>query len=379
MVRRNLILIQFTIIISLLTANIAILKQTQYMQDKDAGIDLSNTLIVKGPLGTSLYENLTTGYSKFLNDLSAISMVSDVALSHQIPGNSLEIVHEASIRGKEGLVSLSRDYGTSSYFEGYGLEFLAGGVPEIAKETGDRLVINEAAMHLLGFNNPQEALNEQLILWDQDHEIIGVVKDYHHLSMHHPVAPAIFEIGIMSHFEDGYISIKMNVNDYQKSISHIKKSYEAAFPNTVFEHFDLEEHFNQQYKADNDFKVLNLAFTALALFISCVGLFGLSLIIINKRFKEIAIRKVLGSSVRSIVSLLSKQYIKLIVVAWVISIPITWYALETWLQNFTYRISIQWWIFLVALCVAMGISLLTTSFNSIKAALSNPLNSLKSE
>jgi len=378
-VRRNLILLQFTIILSLLTANIAILKQTHYMQDKDPGIDLSNTLVVKGPLGTSSYENLTPSYSKFLNELSSISMVSDVVLSHQTPGNSLEIVHEASIRGKNESVSLTRDYGTASYFESFGLQFVAGGVPKVAKESGDRVVINEAAMHLMGFNNPEEALNEQLIFWEQEHEIIGVVKDYHHLSVHHPVAPAIFEISVMGHFEDGYISIKMNESDYQKSISQIKKSYESAFPNTVFEYFDLEEHYSQQYKADNDFKVLNMAFTGLALFISCVGLFGLSLIITNKRFKEIAIRKVLGSSVNDIVSLLSMQYVKLIAVAWIISIPISWFALDAWLQNFTYRISIQWWIFVVSFALAMVISLLTTFFNSIKAAVSNPLDSLKSE
>lgn len=378
-IRKGLVLVQFTAIISLMAGSMIILKQTQYMGNQDPGMDMSNILVVKGPLGTSVYENPTPAHIKFRNELNAIPVVTKIAMSHQVPGNSMEIVHDVTVQGEDGFVSVNRDYGTPSFFEVYGLQFLAGGVPEMAKEEDERIVINKAAMHLMGFRNPDQILNKQLSFWEKDYIITGVIENHHHLSLHHPVSPTVFDIGVERHMEDGYFSIKMSQNDYGNSLAQIRKAYESAFPNTVFEYFDLEEHYNQQYKADNDFKVLNIAFTGLALFISCIGLFGLSMIIIKNRFKEIAIRKVLGSSVKGIVSLLSRQFIKLIFLGWIISIPITWYALDTWLQNFTYRISIQWWVFVVALCLAIGITLLTTSINSIKAAMVNPVKSLRGD
>ena len=330
-------------------------------------------------MGTSLYENLNPAHAKFRNDLNSMSLVSNIAMSHQIPGNDFEIVHGAHIEGADDDISFSRIAVTPSYFQVYGLQFTAGEAPTIVNKKYRRIVINEAAMHLMGSKDPDQILNKLLRFWGRDYLITGVIKNYHHLSFHHPVVPLVFDIIEGEGMEDGYFSIKMTQSSYQNSISQIQKAYESAFPHTVFEYFDMEEHYNHQYKADHDFKVLNFAFTGLAFFISCIGLFGLSMIVMKKRFKEIAIRKVLGSSVKGIVALLSMQFIRLILFGWLIAIPITWYGLETWLQNFQYRISIPWWIFLVALCVAMGITLLTTSINSIAAAVSNPLKSLRSE
>ena len=214
---------------------------------------------------------------------------------------------------------------------------------------------------------------------EKNYLITGVIKDYHHLSFHHPVVPVVFDIIEGEGMEDGYFSIKMNRSRYINQLPQIENAYESAFPGTVFEYFDMSEYYHHQYQADSQFRTLNIVFTGLAFFISCLGLFGLSMIVVKKKIKEIAIRKVLGSSVKGIVSLLSMQFIRLIFLGWLIAIPITWYCLETWLQNFQFRISIPWWIFLVALCVAMGITLLTTGLSSIRAAMSNPVKSLRSE
>ncbi|GJM30256.1 MAG: ABC transporter permease [Cyclobacteriaceae bacterium] len=378
-VRKSLVITQFAIIICLLAGSIAIHKQTQYIQNQHPGLDFSNIMVVKGPLGTSLYENLNPAHDRFRNELNSISTVADVAMSRQVPGNEFEIVHGVRLESASNDLTVSRIVVTPAYFQVYGLRFLAGKEPTESTSKNGAIVVNEAAMKLMGFQDPAQLLGKKLSFWEKDKLIVGVIRDYHHLSLHHPVIPSIFDMAVGEGLEDGYFSIKMTQRNYQNNVARIQQAYESAFPDTVFEYFDMEEHYHTQYAADNNFKTLNFAFTGLAFFIACIGLFGLSMIMVKKRFKEVAIRKVLGSSVKEIVTLLSMQFIRMILLGWLIAIPITWYALETWLQNFPFRIPIPWWIFLVALVVAIGITLFITSINSIKAAMSNPLKYLSRE
>ena len=378
-IRKALVVFQFTIIIGLLAASIIILKQTHYIQRKDPGIDLSGILIVKGPLGTSIYENVNIGHVKFHNTLTTMSSVSNIASSHKVPGQDLEIVNEVRLGGTDGFFSFNRVYVTPSFFEVYKIPFLVGEAPAMTNVKYKAVIINEAAMHQLGFQDPYQVLGKQLIFWESEYLITGVIRNYYHLSLHQPVTPTMFDLIGDKGLEDGYFSIKMNQRDYHPGIDKIHEAFKSTYPHTVFEYFDLGDYYYDQYKADIDFRTLNLVFTVLAFLIACLGLFALSVILMKKRMKEVGIRKILGSSVPGIVILLSTDFMGLVLFGWIAAIPITWYVTALWLRNFAYRITIEWWVFIVAGGFAAGLAALVVSFNAFKAAASNPVDILRGE
>ena len=171
----------------------------------------------------------------------------------------------------------------------------------------------------------------------------------------------------------------MNEKINSKTIAKIKAAYTAAFPNTVFDFFELADHYQAQYQSDIDFRRLIFSFTLLGFFIACLGLFGLSLMVFEKRIKEIGIRKVLGASVNNIMGMLSKDFLKMVLLGFFVAIPIAWYAMHLWLEDFAYRIEMKWWMFAIAGAGAILIAFFTVSFQSIKVAIANPVNALKNE
>jgi putative ABC transport system permease protein len=176
-----------------------------------------------------------------------------------------------------------------------------------------------------------------------------------------------------------YYSIKVRAGDLPQTIASVQKSWDRYFPNDPFEYFFLDESFNQQYKADTRFGSVFGLFASLAILIACFGLLGLSAYNVLQRTKEIGVRKVLGASVRQLIFLLSKEFLYLVLVALVIAIPLTWWVMHNWLQDFAYRISIQWWVFALAGIMAIGVALVTVGFQALRAALDNPVKSLRTE
>ncbi|HMG68318.1 MAG TPA: FtsX-like permease family protein, partial [Chitinophagaceae bacterium] len=237
------------------------------------------------------------------------------------------------------------------------------------------IILNESAIKLLGYASPQDAIGKTIIRgrkWD----IIGVINDYHQKSLRYPVEPTML---FPAYSTNSYISVKVDAKDLPATIAAIKKTYDSFFPGNLFDYFFLDKRFNDQYNNDRLFGKVFGVFAGFAIFIACLGLLGLSLFATTQRTKEIGVRKVLGASVTSIIVLLSKDFIKLIIIAFVIASPIAWYVMHKWLQDFAYRISISWWIFLTAGSLAVLIALITISFQSIKAAISNPVKSLRTE
>ncbi len=377
--RKWLVIVQFAVIIGLLAANIAIFQQIRFLHRQDPGIDLADMLIVKGPLGTSRNRNLDQAHIEFRNKLKQLPTVAAVAMSRNIPGNSLEIIHRAKVDGMEGFLSFHWMVVTPSFFEVYKLPLLAGKIPDAGYKGNRKVIINEAAMHLMGYQNPEEILDENLTFWEEKNVIVGVVQNYHHLSLHHPIVPQVFGFTRNEGLEDGYFSIKMIHPNYYKDIAQIGEAYKSTFPLTVFEYFYQEAHYYAQYKADNNFQMFNIVFAGLAFLIACLGLFALSVIVIGNRMKEVGIRKTLGASVAGIVVLLSKDFLRLVLLGGAIGAPVSWYIIELWLQYYVYRIEIDWWIFFVAGSAALSIAFLTIGFNTIKAAMTNPINVLRSE
>ncbi|MBC3788661.1 ABC transporter permease [Spirosoma utsteinense] len=234
--------------------------------------------------------------------------------------------------------------------------------------------MNETAVRQLGFVSAQAAVG-QIIHWDQDYEIVGVVSDYHHKGLRQVIEPVIF----LPARSAGNLTVYLTTDQIQAKMAQLEQLYKAAYPSNPFEFFFVEERYNNQYKSEQQYGKLFTISAALAIFIACLGLFGLTSFTTEQRIKEIGIRKVLGASVIGIVRLLSQDFLKLVVLSVIIASPIAWWAMSWWLQDFAYKINLEWWVFMVAAFMAVSIAFVTISFQSIKAALTNPISSLRSE
>lgn len=377
--QKMLTIVQFGIIIGLLAATTVIYQQTLFMQDLDPGFAIENKLVLRGPLGTTHYENLLPHYKQFKNKVESFPEVSAMTLSREVPGNTMEIVQGLQLEGK----ALSHNFGRLTvgpgFFEDYELGLVGGAYPSKNPDIKRQVVINESAMKLMGVTSAEQLLNKTLFMFDDwEMRIVAVIKDHHHRSLHHPLMPIIYDV-MQDATEDGYFTLSMNGPITRNTIEKVKATYNAAFPNTVFDYFELAEHYSTQYQADIDFRRLNLGFTVLGFFIACLGLFGLSLLVFQKRIKEVGIRKVLGASVPGIVRLLVSGLLGLVIWGLIFAVPFTWYLLNRWLSNFSYHIDIQWWVFALAGGCAIFFAILTMSYQSIRAALTNPVEVIKSE
>jgi putative ABC transport system permease protein len=228
----------------------------------------------------------------------------------------------------------------------------------------------------MGFKNPEEALNEQIFFWGDTFNIIGVLKDYHQESLKKDFEPLIFRLTPDAR---NFYSVKVKTSNMQDVIQKAESAWDLAFRGNPFEYFFLDDYYNEQYKADQQFGKVFSLFSLLAIFIACLGLFGLSSYTVVQRTKEIGIRKVLGATVHQVILLLCKDYIFLIIIAVGISVPISWYVMNNWLNDFAYRISLDWWIFALPSLVVIFIALMTITSHTFKAASTNPATSLRYE
>ncbi|XHR97887.1 ABC transporter permease [Mucilaginibacter sp. UC70_90] len=240
------------------------------------------------------------------------------------------------------------------------------------------LVINETAAKFLGFTNPVNKILYRNMDGNRDHvkayHIIGVVKDFNFNSLRENISPMIF----LMDEDSGNLSIRVNTTNLPALVDQIKSKWQGM-TQSQFSYSFMDQDFDANYRAEQRTGTISIIFTVLAISIACLGLFGLAAYAAEQRTKEIGIRKVLGASVSAIVNTLSKDFIKLVLISIAITTPLAWYLMNKWLQDFAYRISIQWWVLVLAGVVAIIIAVATVSFQSIKAALANPVNSLKNE
>jgi putative ABC transport system permease protein len=238
------------------------------------------------------------------------------------------------------------------------------------------ILVNEMAAKQLGYTSLNDALGKQISLLGRNWDIIGVINNFHQKSLRHPLEPTIF---IPSYGTDNPLCIKVDTKDLASTMAAVKAKYDAFFPGNFYDYYFLDEKFNRQYNDDQLFGKVFAIFSAFAIFIACLGLLGLSLFATIQRTKEIGVRKVLGASVSNIVMLLSKDFIRLVMVAFIIASPVAWLIMNNWLKDFAYRINISAWIFIAAGLLSMVVALATISYQAIKAAVANPVRSLRSE
>ncbi len=380
--RKTLVVFQFSISVLLIASTFILYQQLQFMQNKNTGMNMDHLLVITGPeVGRdSTYRQRTVS---FKNELTQTSFVEKLSSTGSVPTQGYNfstdgITRQNPLPGDEKL-NYSISEIDDQFLSTYGIE-LAAGKNFTAEECGkkwneiDKLILNERAALQLGFDSPEKAIGEK-VKWGKDFEIVGIVKDYHHLSMKESIAPTIYFPRYNSHF----FTVKLHTGKMQDQIAYLEKQYKAYFPGNPFEFFFVDENYNRQYQNEQHYGQLFTVASCLAIFIACLGLFGLATFTVEQRTKEIGIRKVLGASVVQISSLLSKDFLALVIVAILIATPLSWWAMDKWLQDFEYKIEITWWFFGVAGLMAITIALLTVSAQAIRAALSNPVKALKNE
>ena len=376
--RKVLVVAQFSISIILIISTAIVFQQLHYIQAKSLGFNKDQVVILR------YSDGLNKTYESFRTALRGYSGIKDATRSSRIPGGRLLDEQGAATESGDSLKPVTADIkylaADHDFVTTYGIPMAAGRnfSRDYATDTTSFL-LNEAAIHALGMRTPQEAIGKNFKYADIKGKVIGVTADFHFESLHQNIVPLIFVLAQPSQNPYSKISIKIAGNDLPAAIAHLEKTWKAFLPEVPFEYTFLDAKFDQLYQSEQRQGTLFTTFACIAIFIACLGLLGLSAFAITQRIKEIGIRKVLGASVGGIVGLLSTDFLKLVAIAAVIAFPIAWYVMHNWLRDFAYRISIQWWVFLVAGILASAVALLTVGFQAIKAAIANPVKSLRSE
>jgi putative ABC transport system permease protein len=370
--RKLLVIAQFTVSIMLIISTIIITKQMIYIKNKELGFDKDHLVYLE------LLGDLKTRFDTVKNELLRNPKISCVTVAQSLPNNASSFAggldwegKPADVRGGMNFISVEKDY-----FKTVGIEFLEG---ETFKTIPDNrllreFIINEKAVELMKVGNP---VGKSFKMWDRDPgRIIGIVKNVHNVPLREEIRPAFY---VQFPYFYNYLIINMKNENIHNTIGFIQDVCKKINPDYPFDLHFLDESIDQSYQIERQISRLITSFTMLAIFISCLGLFGLSLFMAEQRTKEIGIRKTLGANVSSIVGLMSKDFLLLVAVSNLISWPAAYLIMNKWLQNFVYRIDIRLWIFALAAALALFIALLTISFQTIKAATANPVDSLRYE
>lgn len=382
--RLALIVFQYFAAMVLIVTTVTVHKQLNYMQTIDLGVGIEQTLVFKTPAQTDNYDAKITA---LIQNIKQVSNVHAVTASSTIPGRAEPYIM-SNMRDNDPLKTtrlcdmLRVDW---DFIPAYNLALLKGrnfsrNYPADKENT---VILTENAMQLFGFKNVDDAVNGYVNLeglGERKFAVIGVVKDFHQLSLKEGFRPIVLLMyNPWNVMNMQFISVKLNGASSTTIMAQTEKQFKAIFPNSSFDAFFLDDYFNNQYRDDIKYQAIITTFTWVALIIVCLGIFGLSSFMLIKRTKEIAIRKVIGAGILQVLQLLNKEFTKCILIAFVLAMPVAWYAAHAWLQNFTYRTQIGWWVFLLSGIVTLIITLTTVSTLAFKTAVSSPAKNLRIE
>jgi putative ABC transport system permease protein len=384
--RKGLVTTQFMASIGLIAGTIIVYRQVHYMINQDIGMNIDQVLVMDRPgIAPNHDRNIPAfraGIDFFREELKKDPDIAGVANSSTIPGKQRE--YKATIKMADApsadSITVRVNSMDADFLKVFQMHLLAGRAfsHDFPKDPDTSVIVTASAARLLGFRTPKDAIGKTVLTnWDGWKGIIvGVVNDYHQVSLKAPLQPTLFTC---DWYEGDYFSLRLQTGHLSQTLQHVEQSWLKAFPGNPFDYFFLDEYFNRQYAGERQFGQLFTTFAIFAILISCLGLFGLSAYTASQRIKEIGIRKILGASVASIVAMLAKDFLKLIILSVLLATPLTWLVMSQWVQGFASRTTIQWWIFGVAGILCLLIALITVSFQAIKAATASPVKSLQSE
>jgi putative ABC transport system permease protein len=380
--RQSLVVVQFTLSALLIVSAIIVYKQVRYLNTKDLGFSKEQLVFFQTRGGVD--QNLETFKSELKRSPNIVSVTSGYGLpGDQFAGETVKVPG----KGDQGF-STKLFIGDYDYVKTLGLKLVAGRdfSREMATDEREGFIINEAAVKEFGFGTPEKALG-QAIHWDEWEpadttdpvkrgKVIGVVQDFHYKSLHEKVTASVIQIYPAVNFK---VAVKLRTADISNTIAYINQVWNKFSPGYPLDYKFMDETFGTMYKGEERLASLIWIFTIMAIIVGCMGLFGLAAFSAEQRTKEIGIRKVLGADVFNIVGLLSKSFVRLVLISSLLAFPIAWWAMNKWLEDFSYRIAISWWVFVLAAAAALLVAMLTVSYQAIKSAVANPVKSLRSE
>ena len=378
--RKVLVVAQFTISIVLIITTVIVFQQLRYMQETSLGYDKEHLITLP------YYNNINTSYESFRNELLQNPEIKNVARSSRIPTGRLLDAMDASAQVGDSMRTVTADIkflaADHDFVSTYGIGVLSGRYFNRAygRDTSN-FVLNEAAVRAIGWKTPAEAVGRDFKYGQFTGKVIGIIADFHFESLRQKIVPIVLMCPPVSPGQSFFnnLTVKLSGKNINTGLATIEKTWKKYLPEIPCQYTFLDERFASLYESEQRQGTLFTVFACIAIFIASLGLFGLSAFAITQRIKEIGIRKVLGARVDSIVTLLSGDFLKLVLIAAVIAFPLAWYAMSRWLQDFAYRIPIHWWVFALSAVLAVLVALATVSFHAVKAAVSNPVNSLRAE
>jgi putative ABC transport system permease protein len=381
--RKSLVVFQFMSSVALIAGTFIVYNQLRFMMKQDLGMNIDQVLVVERPgIRPNTREQDQTSIDLFRNEVKSNPTVTAVSMSATVPGKQREYKALVKKYGSPDDQQVTLRFNSMDYefVDVFKMKLLAGRLFDENYQTDDdtAVVISESSARLLGFKKPEEAVGQTVTIaqWEWSPIIVGVVNDYHQVSLKKPLDPAIF---MCSKYQGEFYSIRMNTSDVSGTIDHIRTAWTKAFPGNPFEYFFLDDFFNRQYENERKFGNLFTTFSVLAVIVSCLGLFGLSAYTATQRTKEIGIRKALGSTENGIFMLLSQEYLKLVGLSILIASPLIWWVMNNWVQTFPYRTNISPLVFVISGVIVLLVALITVSYQTVKASRTNPVESLRYE
>lgn len=376
--RKGMVAIQFISSIALLVGTFTVYNQIQFMRSQTLGVDIDQTLVLRAP--NVVDSTIVQKFEVFKQRMNQYAEVSSVSGSTTVPGEQpdwnaggIRLIHQSEDEGNQyRVIMMDHDFIPS-----FGLDVIAGrGFSADVVSERESVMLNESGAQLLGFPKVDLAVDQYINFWGDTFRIVGIVKDYHQESLKKAYDPMVFRY---NRAPGGFYSVKFNTSNVQQSLGKFETDWKELFPGNPFNFFFLDDQYNQQYKADQQFGSVFGIFSMLAIFIACLGLFGLSSLTVIQRTKEIGVRKVLGATVPGILKLISREYVILLLIAIVFAVPAAWWIMNSWLNDFANRINLSWWIFALPCLGVIFIALSTISIHTFRAAQTNPAKSLRYE
>ena len=376
--RRGLVVLQFVISQFFIIGTIVLIQQMNFFQKKDLGFRKDAIILLPIPESESPLKG--DGVSKMRTlreELLRLPGVEKASLSNTPPSSGSVSGTSFYFEGEDPnkRIDIQVKQVDGNYIDLFDLGMIAG--EKLADgDTATGFVVNEQLVKAAGISNPQDIIGKRMVFWGRTKPVIGVVKNFHTVSLQTAIEPTVLLNRIRGYQN---LSVQINPAQFQSVIESIKPKWQAAYPEHIFDYEFLDEHIKQFYQGEQRMSVLLSIFTSIAIFIGCLGLLGLATFMANQKTKEIGVRKVLGASVESIVMLFTKEYVKLIFIGFVLAAPLAWFVMNQWLDNFAYKISIGPVIFLAGFGITLLIAMITVGYKSLKAAIVNPVRSLKYE
>ena len=377
--RQGLVIFQFLASVVLMVGTFTVYQQLSFMQQQKLGMDIDQVLVVDMPLDIQTDSIARSRISTLQQSWNELSVIESVGSSSSVPGTGYSFLNSSmGIHRYGGEENNNLTYywyrGDANLLNVLDIDLVAGRNFQPGARNERKVIVNEEAVQLLGFESSEAALGQKITFYDSA-EIIGVTQNYHHLSMKEPIIPLIYMHG--SH--NLYQYLRLTTDNLPQTLQSVESAYQEVFPGSTFSYFFLDDTFNQQYLAETRFGQVFGLFAGLAILVACLGLLGLSSYTSIQRTKEIGIRKACGASVSHIILLLTKSYFRLILIALLIAVPVANYVMGEWLEQFAYRIGIHWWLFIIPALLVVFIALLAVSGQTLKSARESPVKALRYE